>query len=103
MGIIPVIMECGNAEHSLLTRLYAAYFVQRVISTAETLQMFVACRGLSLLVSFLEPDYKKYKDIVHIAIDCISSIFKIQNQVEISGNFLICRLRHQRMSIFTCS
>ena len=86
MGIIPVIMECGSAGHTLLTRLYAAYFVQRVISTAETLQMFVACRGLSVLVNFLESDYKSYKDIVHIAIDCISSIFKIQNQTATPKN-----------------
>ena len=81
MGIIPAIMISGNAEHSPLTRLYAAYFVQRVISTPATLQMFVACRGLPVLVDFLEPDYKPNRDIVHIAIDCISSIFKIQGQV----------------------
>ena len=83
MGIIPIIMECGSSQSPILTRLYSAYFVQRVISTTETLQMFVACRGLSLLTAFLEPDYSKFKDIVHISINCVSSIFKIQNQVGI--------------------
>lgn len=42
--------------------------------------MFIACRGLSTLVQFLEPNYKKNKnkELIHISIDCIFSIFKVQ-------------------------
>jgi len=76
MGIIPVVMECGASGQPVLTRLYSAYFVQRVISSNETFQMFLACRGLSVLVDLLEPDYIKHKELVIIAIDCVSSIFK---------------------------
>jgi len=86
MGIIPAIMTFGDSSNALLTRLYAAYFVQRAISSTETLQMFVACRGLSLLVGFLEPDYIKNKELIHIAIDCIASIFKLQNQTPTPKN-----------------
>jgi hypothetical protein len=28
-----------------------------------TLQMFIACQGIPVLVSFLEPDYAKYRQV----------------------------------------
>eukprot|EP01114_Cavostelium_apophysatum_P023823 TRINITY_DN90_c0_g1_i3.p1 TRINITY_DN90_c0_g1~~TRINITY_DN90_c0_g1_i3.p1 ORF type:complete len:1113 (+),score=446.88 TRINITY_DN90_c0_g1_i3:1211-4549(+) len=87
MGVIPAIMSCSDTKnHTLLTRLYCAYFVQRVISTPETLQMFVACRGLSLLVDFLEDDYEKSRELVHLSVDCIASIFKTQGQTATPKN-----------------
>ena len=78
MGIIPVVMLSGSSGQPILTRLYSAYFVQRVISSNETFQMFLACRGLSVLVEFMEPDFIKHKELVIIAVDCVSSIFKQQ-------------------------
>jgi hypothetical protein len=110
MGIIPVIMEKATTENPFLTRLYCAYFVQRVLSTnAETLQMFFASRGVSLLVGFLEPDYEKNMQLIHISIDCISSIFKLQGQVYITRlkfhrnlkiKLIFNYSQHRKMNIF---
>ncbi|KAH7387775.1 hypothetical protein KP509_16G040500 [Ceratopteris richardii] len=40
--------------------------------------MFIACRGLPVLVGFLEPDYAKYREMVHIAIDGMWQVFNLQ-------------------------
>lgn len=34
-----------------------------LLSSPLTLQMFIACRGIPVLVGFLEPDYAKYRSI----------------------------------------
>jgi len=86
LGVIPAMMECGDNTHSHMTRMYVAYFVQRVISMPETLQMFVACRGLSLLVEFLEPNYQTSRELVNIAVDCIFDIFRTQFQATTPKN-----------------
>uniref|UniRef100_A0A6N2MG50 Uncharacterized protein n=1 Tax=Salix viminalis TaxID=40686 RepID=A0A6N2MG50_SALVM len=41
-----------------------------------TLQMFIACRGIPILVGFLEADHAK--DMVHLAIDGMWQVFKLQ-------------------------
>ncbi|XWS63320.1 hypothetical protein CRYUN_Cryun06bG0085000 [Craigia yunnanensis] len=40
--------------------------------------MFIACRGIPVLVGFLEADYAKYREMVHLAIDGMWQIFKLQ-------------------------
>lgn len=80
VGLIPVIMSFSGPEHSKEMRMQGAYFVQQLCQTSsQTLQMFIACRGLSVLVGFLEPDYAKYREMVHIAIDGMWHVFKLQS------------------------
>ena len=43
--------------------------------------MFLACDGLISLVNYLDPNYDDNKELVHIAIDCVHSIFKIHEKV----------------------
>ncbi|KAJ7536364.1 hypothetical protein O6H91_12G066000 [Diphasiastrum complanatum] len=80
VGLIPMVMNFSAPERSKEMRMQAAYFVQQLCtSRSPTLQMFVACRGLPVLVGFLEPDYAKYREMVHIAIDCMQKIFELQS------------------------
>jgi hypothetical protein len=40
--------------------------------------MFIACRGIPVLVGFLEADYAKYREMVHLAIDGMWQVFKLK-------------------------
>ncbi|KAH9307044.1 hypothetical protein KI387_011448 [Taxus chinensis] len=80
IGLIPVIMNFAGPDCSREIRMQAAYFVQQLCQTSLlTLQMFIACRGLPVLVGFLEPDYAKYREMVHLAIDGMWQVFKLQS------------------------
>lgn len=80
IGLIPVIMKFSQPDNSREIRMQAAYFVQQLCQTSPlTLQMFIACGGLPVLVGFLEPDYMKYREMVHLAIDGMWQIFKLQS------------------------
>jgi hypothetical protein len=51
VGIVPIVNELTAARHHRSLRRHAAEFVERLCSTsAHTVQMFVACGGLSVLV-----------------------------------------------------
>ncbi|XP_057849758.2 MAP3K epsilon protein kinase 1 isoform X2 [Cryptomeria japonica] len=80
IGLIPVIMKFAQPDNSREIRMQAAYFVQQLCQTSPlTLQMFIACGGLPVLVGFLEPDYAKYREMVHLAIDGMWQVFKLQS------------------------
>lgn len=90
MGIIPRVIQCSNS-HNALIRQYAAYFIHRVVSQVESLQMFMGCDGLPVLVTFLDPtNYEDNKEMIQIAINCVYTILKVNAQVgEISLKFLM--------------
>ncbi|KAG0567805.1 hypothetical protein KC19_7G162400 [Ceratodon purpureus] len=77
-GLIPIMMNFANPDFSKDMRMQAAYFVQKLChKSALTLQMFIACRGLPVLVGFMENDYTKYREMVHLAIDGIWQILEL--------------------------
>ncbi|XP_024545433.1 MAP3K epsilon protein kinase 1 isoform X1 [Selaginella moellendorffii] len=79
-GLIPVVMNFAAPEKSKEMRMQAAYFVQQMCNSSNlTLQMFIACRGLPVLVGFLESDYAKYREMVHLAIDCMWQVFELKS------------------------
>ncbi|KAI5067191.1 hypothetical protein GOP47_0017719 [Adiantum capillus-veneris] len=80
VGLIPVIMSFAGSECSKEMRMQSAFFVGQLCQTSSTLQMFIACRGLPILVNFLEPDYAKYREMVHIAIDGMWQVFHLQSK-----------------------
>lgn len=43
-----------------------------------TLQMFVSCGGLNVLVEFLEEDYEAERDLVLIGVNGVWSVFELQ-------------------------
>lgn len=81
MGIIPVITKYASSDHPKLVRLYVAFFVQTATIYPEIFQMFIACSGLKVLVDFLEPDYEAHSQLVHLSLECITNIFKMQGLV----------------------
>jgi hypothetical protein len=88
MGAIPVISSLTSKQYTLLTRLYAVHFLQKVVSNNDTLQMLVACRGLGSLSDLLtDSEFEKNVELVYLSIDCISNILKVSSPVCI---FLFC-------------
>ncbi|KAI3453272.1 hypothetical protein Pfo_009935 [Paulownia fortunei] len=79
VGLIPVVMSFAVHDRPREVRMEAAYFLQQLCqSSSLTLQMFIACRGIPILVGFLEADYAKYREMVHMAIDGMWQVFKLQ-------------------------
>ncbi|KAH9771516.1 MAP3K epsilon protein kinase 1 [Citrus sinensis] len=79
VGLIPVVMGFAVPDRPREVRMEAAYFLQQLCqSSSLTLQMFIACRGIPVLVGFLEADYAKYREMVHLAIDGMWQVFKLQ-------------------------
>uniref|UniRef100_A0A1D1XID8 non-specific serine/threonine protein kinase n=1 Tax=Anthurium amnicola TaxID=1678845 RepID=A0A1D1XID8_9ARAE len=82
IGLIPVIMGFAMPDRPREVRLQAAFFFQQLCqSSSLTLQMFIACRGIPILVGFLEADYAKYREMVHLAIDGMWQVFKLQQSI----------------------
>ncbi|KAL5553000.1 hypothetical protein UlMin_040401 [Ulmus minor] len=79
VGLIPVVTGFAVPDRPREIRMEAAYFLQQLCqSSSLTLQMFIACRGIPVLVGFLEADYAKYREMVHLAIDGMWQVFKLQ-------------------------
>lgn len=78
VGLIPLVMSFAVPDRSREVRMEAAYFLQQLCqSSSLTLQMFISCRGIPVLVGFLEADYAKYREMVHLAIDGMWQVFKL--------------------------
>lgn len=79
VGLIPVVMSFAAPDRPREIRMEAAYFFQQLCQSSPlTLQMFIANRGIPVLVGFLEADYAKYREMVHMAIDGMWQVFKLQ-------------------------
>ena len=80
VGGIPTVLRYAHKQYNKEIRLEAARFVKQMCSTSTlTLQMFIACRGLPVLVSLIENDsYTEHKDLVFMAIDGVGSVFELQ-------------------------
>ncbi|KAL2591699.1 hypothetical protein AAZX31_12G026300 [Glycine max] len=79
VGLIPAVTSFAVPDRPREIRMEAAYFLQQLCqSSSLTLQMFIACRGIPVLVGFLEADYAKYREMVHLAIDGMWQVFKLQ-------------------------
>ncbi|KAH0613167.1 uncharacterized protein H6S33_009547 [Morchella sextelata] len=79
VGGIPIITKFASKKYPGHIRLEAAAFVRQMYQTSTlTLQMFVSCGGLNVLVEFLEEDYDAQKDLVLIGVNGIWSVFEMQ-------------------------
>ena len=77
VGLVPTVMRFAGS-HVRPIRIQAAEFVRQMLATSTlTLQMFIACRGLPVLVTFL--DYDENRDVVFMAIDGIWRVFELQS------------------------
>ncbi|KAJ7982314.1 Protein kinase [Quillaja saponaria] len=79
VGLIPLVMSFAVPDRPREIRMEAAWFLQQLCqSSSLTLQMFIACRGIPVLVGFLEADYARYREMVHLAIDGMWQVFELQ-------------------------
>lgn len=79
VGGIPIITRFAQKRYSSDIRLEAAAFVRMMYQTSTlTLQMFVSCGGLNVLVEFLEEDYEVERDLVLIGVNGVWSVFELQ-------------------------
>ncbi|GHJ83897.1 hypothetical protein NliqN6_0299 [Naganishia liquefaciens] len=78
-GGIPIIMNFISKRYSLETRLEASSFVKCLTSSPLTLQMFISCRGIRMLVELLDEDYSVNKRLVLNALEGIESVFSLQS------------------------
>ena len=77
VGLVPTVMRFAGSTMRPI-RIQAAEFVRQMLATSTlTLQMFIACRGLPVLVTFLDYDYEENRDIVFMAIDGIWKVFEL--------------------------
>ncbi|KAF2069497.1 hypothetical protein CYY_009186 [Polysphondylium violaceum] len=80
VGGIPAIMKFSGPEYPATVRLETASFISKMCSTSTlTLQMFIACKGLPILVDFLLSPYNESKRLVWMAIDAIVNVFELQS------------------------
>ncbi|EMC97528.1 hypothetical protein BAUCODRAFT_69016, partial [Baudoinia panamericana UAMH 10762] len=81
VGGIPIITKFAQKKFGESIRLEAASFVRMMYGTSTlTLQMFVACGGLNVLVEFLEEDYdtETGQELVLAGINGVWSVFALQ-------------------------
>lgn len=79
VGGIPIITRFAHKKYSSEIRLEAAAFVRQMYQTSTlTLQMFISCGGLNVLVEFLEEDYDAEPDLVIVGVNGVWSVFELQ-------------------------
>lgn len=79
IGGIPVVMTFTTKKYSSECRLEASHFIRLLChSSVLTLQMFISCRGLRVLVDLLDEDFAEQTDLVVHALNGIGSVFELQ-------------------------
>jgi serine/threonine protein kinase len=79
VGGIPIITKFAHRKFSSEIRLEAAAFVRQMYQTSTlTLQMFIGCGGLNVLVDFLEEDLETERDLALIGVNGVWSVFELQ-------------------------
>ncbi|ORX40201.1 hypothetical protein BD324DRAFT_644621 [Kockovaella imperatae] len=79
IGGIPVILPYTSKKYALETRIEASSFIQQLTQSALTLQMFISCRGLRILVELLDEDYAENKFLILSSLEGIGSVFDLQS------------------------
>ncbi|KAG8716348.1 hypothetical protein FRC09_015862 [Ceratobasidium sp. 395] len=79
IGGIPVVMAFTTKKYSTECRVEASNFIRVLCHTSVlTLQMFISCRGLKVLVDLLDEDYAEQTNLVAHALNGIGSVFELQ-------------------------
>ncbi|KIM52300.1 hypothetical protein SCLCIDRAFT_1223881 [Scleroderma citrinum Foug A] len=80
IGGIPVMMGFTSKKYPSECRAEASNFIRLLCHTSVlTLQMFIACRGLKVLVDLLDEDYTEQSELVVDALNGIGSVFELQS------------------------
>ncbi|KAJ6466208.1 hypothetical protein C8R45DRAFT_483404 [Mycena sanguinolenta] len=80
IGGIPVMMGFTSKKFPSECRLEASNFIRLLCHTSVmTLQMFISCRGLKVLVDLIDEDYTEQTQLVVHALNGIGSVFELQS------------------------
>ncbi|KAH7885180.1 hypothetical protein F5I97DRAFT_1883246 [Phlebopus sp. FC_14] len=80
IGGIPVMMGFTSKKYPSECRAEASNFIRLLCHTSVlTLQMFISCRGLKVLVDLLDEDYTDQSELVVDALNGIGSVFELQS------------------------
>ncbi|KAJ7037780.1 hypothetical protein C8F04DRAFT_1393450 [Mycena alexandri] len=80
IGGIPVMMSFTSKKYASDCRLEASNFIRLLCHTSVmTLQMFISCRGLKVLVDLIDEDYTEQTELVVHALNGIGSVFELQS------------------------
>ncbi|KAG6817006.1 hypothetical protein H0H87_000902 [Tephrocybe sp. NHM501043] len=80
IGGIPVMMEFTSKKYPSECRLEASNFIRLLCHTSVlTLQMFISCRGLKVLVDLLDEDYTEQAELIVHALNGIGNVFELQS------------------------
>lgn len=101
VGGIPIVTKFADKKYSSEIRLEAAAFVRQMYQTSTlTLQMFISCGGLNVLVEFLEEDYDAEPDLVIVGVNGVWSVFELQGPTP-KNDF--CRIFSRRTALYPLS
>ncbi|KAJ3452182.1 mtk1/mekk4 [Anaeramoeba flamelloides] len=104
VGAVPLIMKFSTKDFSLDIRKEASNFFWQICHTSTiTLQMFISCRGLPILVELLKLNYYNQKNILFQTIENIDSVFELKSQTpknDFCRLFINCNLLEPLMSVF---
>jgi hypothetical protein len=79
LGGIPTICHFAYKKYPSDIRKEAAAFVRQMYQTSTlTLQMFIGCGGINVLVEFLEEDIDAERDLVLIGVNGVHGVFELQ-------------------------
>jgi hypothetical protein len=79
LGGIPTICHFASKKYPSDIRHEAAAFVRQMYQTSTlTLQMFIGCGGINVLVEFLEEDIDAERDLVLIGVNGVYGVFELQ-------------------------
>lgn len=79
LGGIPTICNYAYKRYPSEIRKEAAAFVRQMYQTSTlTLQMFIGCGGINVLVEFLEEDIDAERDLVLIGVNGVWNVFELQ-------------------------
>ncbi|EMD62627.1 hypothetical protein GGP41_003452 [Bipolaris sorokiniana] len=79
LGGIPTICHFASKKFPSDIRKEAAAFVRQMYQTSTlTLQMFIGCGGINVLVEFLEEDIDAERDLVLIGVNGVYGVFELQ-------------------------
>ncbi|UPX16894.1 Non-specific serine/threonine protein kinase [Ascochyta rabiei] len=79
LGGIPTICQFAYKRYPSDIRKEAAAFVRQMYQTSTlTMQMFIGCGGINVLVEFLEEDIDAERDLVLIGVNGVYGVFELQ-------------------------
>ena len=100
VGGIPIVTRFADKKFPSDVRLEAASFVNQMYRTSTlTLQMFISCGGLNVLVDFLEEDYDAERDLVLTGVNGVSRLFDLGGTTRTD----FCRLLSRNQVLYPLS